>query len=388
MFFHIGPKMLENFPVAHHHGNLYINVDDGWAATRDQYNNLLLYKGYLDEYAIQDKLLEIAAQEEPSFLGNFCLIKCFDQGVSIKTDRLRSFPMWYNEKLGITNLQELDWNIWTDSFAMLTHDLQLIESKFDLLGTVESSTLYFDQVVDAIDVILTNKVKQFAKNNVLPLRSFLSGGIDTGLLYSYLVKHQIDNTLIDYSHIDFDYFYLKNHQMLSKFWGYNQIHHWREPCVLLTGAPGDEFTVRSPTTANMMLRYHGSSVSQLLFDPKYFTCLHRSYFLDPEYSDLWEKQQQLTFHSLEHAMRQCLNLIVNDYQHWHLGNTITWTPLRDMEIFKLIARLEKNDLMDQIMNSTVQKELIARNDYALLSCLSTQKNSGNYMENLTNILHS
>jgi hypothetical protein len=388
MFFHIGSKMLENFPVVHHHGNLYINIDDGWTATRDQYNNLLLYKGYLDEYPIQDKLLDIAAQEEPRFLGNFCLIKCFDQGVSIKTDRLRSFPMWYDAKLGITNLQELDWNIWTDSFAMLTHDLQLVESKFDLLGTVESSTLSFDQVVDVIDAILTNKVKQFAKNNTLPLRSFLSGGIDTGLLYSYLVKHQIDNTLIDYSHIDFDYFYLKNHQTLSKFWGYNQIHHWKEPCVLLTGAPGDEFTVRSPTTANMMLRYHGTSITQLLTDSKYQDCLHRSYFLDPEYSELWEQQQQLTFNGLDHAMRECLNLIVNDYQHWHLGNTITWTPLRDMEIFKLIARLGKNDLMDQIMNSSVQKELISRNDSALLACLSTQKNSGNYMENLTNILHS
>jgi len=387
MFFHIGPEKLQNFPVFYQHGDLCINLDNGWKVNHDQNNNLLLYKGYLDDHAIEDKLLEIAEQEEPVFYGNFCLLKCFDKGVSIKTDRLRSFPMCYDKKLGITNLQQLEWNIWTDSFAMLTNDLQLIESKFDLLGTVESTVLSFDYVVDEIDRILTDKVKRFAKNNTLPLRSFLSGGIDTGLLYSYLVKHDINNQLVDYSHIDFDYFYLKNHHTLSNFWGYNQIHHWREPCVLLTGAPGDEFTVRSPTTANMMLCYHGSSVSQLLFDTKYFNCLHRSYFLNPEYTELWKQQENITFDSLEHAIRECLNLVVNDYQHWHLGNTITWTPLRDMEIFKLIARLGKNDLMDQIMNSSVQKALITSNDPSLLLCLSTQKNSGNYMENLTNILH-
>jgi hypothetical protein len=76
---------------------------------------------------------------------------------------------------------------------------------------------------------------------------------------------------------------------------------------------------------------------------------------------------------------------LNDYQHWHLGETICFTPLRDIEIFSTIASLNKQDLIDQIFHSTVQKELIKINAPQLLDCLSTNKNTGNFMENLTDI---
>ena len=81
----------------------------------------------------------------------------------------------------------------------------------------------------------------------------------------------------------------------------------------------------------------------------------------------------------------CINLIVNDYQHWHLGNTLTYTPLRDIRIFEIIARLEKEALIDQVMNSCVQIEIIKRNRPELLKYLSSQKNFNN-MSNLTGIL--
>jgi hypothetical protein len=48
-------------------------------------------------------------------------------------------------------------------------------------------------------------------------------------------------------------FYLANSSDIKKYWGYRQIHHWQMPCVLASGAPGDEFMLRSPTTANQYL---------------------------------------------------------------------------------------------------------------------------------------
>ena len=65
MFFNIGFDALDNFPFKHRHNNLVINLDAGWKQTVDRYNNSLHYKGYLDNFPIEDKLHEIAEQEEP-----------------------------------------------------------------------------------------------------------------------------------------------------------------------------------------------------------------------------------------------------------------------------------------------------------------------------------
>jgi hypothetical protein len=94
----------------------------------------------------------------------------------------------------------------------------------------------------------------------------------------------------------------------------------------------------------------------------------------------------MQFESLGDAVKQCINLNLNDWQHWHIGKTVTYTPLRDVKIFELIAKLPKQYLIEQTMNSVVQKTLIQKNTPELLSCLATQKNSQNCMANLTSLL--
>ena len=385
MFFGIGSCVLDNFPVHYQHNNLVINLDSGWEQMPDQHGNLLLYKGYIDNGILDDYVIEISNQEEPLHNGNFCVIKCFDQGVSIKADRLRSFPIWYSATDGITNLTPLDQTVWTDSFVMLTDDLRLIESKFDAIGTIADTYLSLDQVVAHVDIILRNKIKQFTAYNTEPVNVFLSGGIDTMLLYSYIKTLNIPHNLIACAHTDFDYFYLKNHDTLAQFWGYRQFHYWNKDCFLLSGAPGDEFTVRSPATANMMMQFHGTSIPELMQQSEHRTALHYLYFNKPDYMKMWSSQHE-TYTSLSQVIRACLNLNINDWQHWHLGRTISYTPLRDLDIFKTIARLEKHDLIDQVMDSIVQKTLLKNNAPELLLGLSAQKNAKNSMENLTGIL--
>lgn len=384
MFFSINKTRLDNFPFYHVHQSLVINLDDGWECTHDRHNNLIYYKGYLDSDTLSTRVLEIAEQEEPLFFGNFCIIKCFDKGISFKTDRLRSFPIWYDKEYGLTNLVPQSHTCWTDSFVTITDSLELVESKFSLLGQFESSELDKTQVIEKVDQILTNKISQFADKNHLPIKIFLSGGIDTMLLYSYFLKLKIPHQLIDYNHIDFDYFYLKNHGTLSKFWGYKQIHHWKENCILVTGAPGDEFTVRSPITANMILQYHRLNIIDLL--DQYRGCLHYTHFNNPKYFRFWEQHRSLEYESLSQSIKNCLNLNLNDWQHWHLGKTLSYTPLRDTRLFVLIARLKKDQLVQQVMNSVIQKEIIQRNAPQLLNSLSDQKNSENSMQNLTNLM--
>jgi hypothetical protein len=384
MFFSIGAQKT-NFSYHYKHGNFVINVDAGWKTSYDDNGNLLIYKGYIDNFNLQDKLKEIANQEAPIFYGNFCLIKCFDGGVTIKTDRHRSFPLWYDKEFGLTNLTSLNYTCWTDSYVTIGNNYELIESKFDAIDCISTENITFDELIECVDDILTKKITNFFTINKLPVNVYLSGGIDTMLLYSYIKKLNITHTLIDYSHCDYDYFFLNNHDTLMNFWGYRQFHHWRYPCILVSGAPGDEFTVRSPVTANLMLKFYNSSIPDLLSDPKYDNSMHSKYFADDKLKKTWKQHTQLKFDSLTDAIRYCLNLNLNDWQHWHLGQTLSYTPLRDSRIFNLICCLPSHLLKEQIMNSIVQKTLINKNSPNLLEYLSVYKNKNNHMSNLSKL---
>jgi hypothetical protein len=230
--------------------------------------------------------------------------------------------------------------------------------------------------VDQIDQLITDKVTAFAQHNQLPLRVFLSGGVDTLLLYSYICKLGISHEMVWNLHTDLDEFYLANSGDIKKYWGYCQIHHWQTPCVLVSGTPGDEFMLRSPTTANQYLLSRGTNIlDQLAHQPN---CLHRNYIL--QYTELLSSLTAASDSEL-------CNTVVNDWQHWHLGNTLTWTPLRDLELFKLFLALPYEKAVSQIIDSAVSCELIERNVPGLTQVLSDQKNSGNAMRNLRGLLN-
>lgn len=382
MFFNIGLKSLENFPVHYQHENLIINLDSGWTIAEDKHKNKIFYKGYLDNGNLANHVIDISEQEEPLYTGNFCLLKCFNQGITIKTDRYRSFPIWYDSTLGFNNLVKYKETIWTDSFVTLKFNLEKVESKFDIIGQIDTSSLSKTEVIDAVDKILTVKITEFSKKINQPIKVFLSGGIDTTTLFSYIKKLKIPYELVDCYHTDLDYFYLKNHSTLQNFWGFRQFHYWKNSSILLSGAPGDEFTIRSPTTANMMLIAHGLSIEKLL--PYHTKDLHYDYF--SKYTKLWESHKSLHYANINQAIQECLNIILNDWQHWHLGETISYTPFRDIDIFKIVARLGTSDLISQVMDSSIQKELILNNDPNLVKILSNSKNTNNYMENLVHLL--
>jgi len=381
MFFHIGNTERDNFPYNHRSKDLVVSLDEGWSHTRDSDFNDIWYKGYMDNGLLSDHAIDISREEEPTRSGNFCVIKVFDQGAIVRTDKLRSFPIYLNN--GLTNL-EGNQEYPADSLVKMFNDLTAIETKFDAIGEINQDPISFDDAVDQIDQILRDKIRSFVTHQNLPIRVFLSGGIDTATLYSYVKTETENYQLVPYSHCDFDYFYLKNHAVLETLWGYRQIHHWKEPSILASGAPGDEFTVRGPSTINLLLLHHGTSMLELVADTKYNTSLHHTYFSKPKNLEFW--RQQTVTGSYHDVVKRCCEINLNDYQHWHLGNTLTWTPFRDLEIFKIIARLGIDDLKTQIMDSSIQQALIKRNDPKILNILSDQKNSANYLANLTKII--
>lgn len=383
MFFYISKQEKHNFPYNHKTKNFVISLDEGWTKCQID-DKIIWHKGYLDVGILSDCINDIINESSPTYSGNFCVIKVDKYGVSIYSDKTRSFPIWYNRLYGITNLTNIGQICWADSYISINNAMVLTYNTFDAIGDISAEPVTLEYVINAIDNKLQFKVSQFCSNQTVPLRVFLSGGADTTLLYSYIQKYSTNYELIKYNHTDHDFFYLKNHGTLKDYWGYQQIHHWIEPCVLASGAPGDEFTLRNPRTADILLRYHGTSFIEIMNDPGLINSLNYQTFL--KYYNNWNPIKCSTG-TLIDSIKECCNIHLNDWQHWHIGNTLTWTPFRDLEILKLIARLSLDDLKDQLMNSKIQLELIQRNNPNLLTYMSTNKNFSNYLENLTNLYY-
>jgi hypothetical protein len=378
MFFHIDKNFNPDFPCHWQLGDFSVSTDSGWSISH-HLGVKILYKGYADSAALYTLLEDIICLRTPKLLGNFCVIAQVDGSLQIQTDLYRSFPIYIGDRV-INNLVPTNHVAWTDSLITVDRDFDVIEDKFDAIGDINISKISPDQALDQVHDILTIKTRNFLSHNQLPIKVFLSGGVDTMLVYSYLAAADAEFELIDYEHLEHDRFWRSNSHHLLEYWGYKQTHHWKTPCVLASGAPGDEFMLRSPVTANSYLMYHDTCITDLLgkSDQDY---LHREYFSLPKHVKLFNQQSTPTgsLQQLHHAL---CNILVNDWQHWHLGNTLHWTPLRDLDIFKIMMRLPLEDCVNQIMDSQFSRALIERNMPGATDFISDQKNYGPALKNL------
>jgi len=388
MFFSITRKTKDNFSKSYCMGSFDIYTDEGWH-TASVDDRQVLYKGYADIGTMETMLPTIVHQQEPELRGNFCAI-VFDPAtntVQIKTDRYRSFPIYVTDNEEITNLVPQAWTVWTDGLVTIDQNLRVTEEKFNLVGTINLDPITLDDAVDQIDSILAERTQGFLKHNTLPIKAFLSGGVDSLLVYSYLQRFTDRYDMVKCQHVDYDRFWMLNSGTIKeRFWGYSQIHHWTDPCLLTSGAPGDEYMLRSPNTVDMLLKFNKMYMVNLLALPEWQGCLHQKYFQKPSNYNIFKEQTLDHGWDREMVLWNMCNIIVNDWQHWHIGNTLTWTPLRDLEIFKLFLRLPLDVQLTQIMNSAISKALIERNSPGLSRLISDQKNAGNALSNLTDFL--
>ena len=384
MFFSISKQKLGNFPVNIHCHKFWINLDPGWTVEhRDNFT--VIFKGYADDFNLKSNIDKILEQSQPNFLGNFCLLKISSSAVEMFTDLYRSFPVFFDRHQQLTNLwcTAQSYTCWTDSIVKLTSEFELEENKFDVIGPMQlDGTMNLDHAINQIIEILDLKVQKLINNHNQPIKVFLSGGIDTTLIYSFLKKHKADIELVRGQFFEYDRFWLQNHGDIKKFWGYQQFHHFITPTILASGAPGDEFMLRSPVSIDLWIKHHGINMMDLLHMDHWKDCLHYDYFLLDKHKKIFETQAPPD----HNVVWSICNILVNDWQHWHLGNTLTWTPLRDLAITKILLSLPIEQSLPQIMNSDISKQIIERNVPGLCKIISDSKNSKNYLSNLVGLI--
>jgi len=341
MFFSINNTIDKKFPNNFCIGNLWFNCDNGWQQT-----DTTFYKGYND---------------------NYCRVVFDQHGAVVEHSQPRSFPLWYRQNL-ITNLDCALSPIWADDQARIDQTGNVTLTKVPLELEIQPNTLTTGQAKHLIQQRLNLKLKTVPDN----IKVYCSGGVDTMLIYSMLPNCEL---LID-NHYQQDQFTISNRLSLEKFWAYKQIHHWTQPTWLATGGHGDEYLLRGPVVISMLTAWHNIDFMKILSKCK--DSYHYHYF--NRYTELWETawssrhQLRQDYSTVESLNQQVLNILVNDHQHWHLGNTLTWTPLKDIEIAKILLQCPIDELLSQFVDAQLTRDLIVDYNPDIINFVSKYKN--------------
>ena len=394
MFFSISTEKFDNRFVNHKKiKDYYVSVDDGWYT--DIYNDVtILYKGYCDEKLLSDAVKEFFYHRVPVYNGNFCAIVVDSQQLHVLHDLTRSFPLVVYENKIITNFpdNEFDFSIqrvWSDSLVSISKrniDINYINNIPEVDYTQKNSLA---ACVSDIALLLAEKSKQLG-NFESPIKVFLSGGVDTMMVYSVVKKcvwlNENGHELVVNENFDLTEFTAKNYQKINHtFWGYRQIHHWKQKSIFATGACGDEIFMRGPSTAALWCAWHDYNLIEILDDLDY--SYHKKYFTKEKnktvFNDAWKNRSEIQKLSYQELCEKIVNNIFNDHQHWHIENTLTWTPLKDIRILQNILKLPTYDLLQQILHGSLDRAIISQFDPELNNYICTHKNYNQY-HNLLN----
>lgn len=371
MFFSITKEPDARFPNHHWINHAWFNSDAGWQCLDEN----TFYKGYADRANMS--VVAGNFDQAGTYTGNFATIKFSNEKIVVRHNRNRSFELWHTESC-VTNLPGIDntKNIWASHEVHVMSDWTQTLHRIHTDNEVVAQTLTWAQAQNQILETLDGTVRDFFLNNSAHMRLYYSGGVDTLLLYSLLVRHAQKFDLITYTHYEQDEFVSVNQENLNFFWNYQQMHHWKQPTWLATGSHGDEYLLRGPEIIAKLTSWHDINFAEVMADSA--DHYHARYFAKHAslWQDHWDNRHQFQdqFPTQERLHEHVLDFLLNDYQYLHLGNTLTWTPLRDINLVRILLQVDVMELMPQFTNAEMTKQLIACTDANLLSSLSRYKN--------------
>lgn len=383
MFFSIGFSDFDNRFFEHYKlFDYFLSIDQGWKKKKiKQYQ--VFYKGYCDTKDVVELLPEFITDPTPKYTGNFGILIFQKNRVTITHDINRSFPLHLDTNNFITNISRLN-TIKTytadDLITIENKDIKIKKyNNFSNLDLNFDKKIKIDECADQIKTIINNKI-DFLNRSKFPLNIFVTGGIDTTLLYA-MAKTKIEKkyNLLNCEHIEYDRFLLKNYSTLKReFAVYNQMHAWKKPNILLSGAPGDEYFMRGPYVASIWAAWHDINLIEIF--EKADRCYHRKHYfresVKNSIEEIYRNRQQIKeqYPTYTDLSKQILNICANDHQIWHIGHTLTWTPFKDLNILTSVLKLPADQILKQIINGDFSRYLISLYNQDVLKIISTYKN--------------
>lgn len=353
-------------------GTHIVSHDSGWELKEVQ-GQLVLFKGYIEVDTIDD----VVQARVPSCRGSFtAIVVDHHNNLLVTHSKERSFPLICNDDQ-ITNLEyqpddERFRTIYPNEYIDSGNIIEYHPYEYNESNYSESDS------IELIKNILVEKTICLKDKHV---DIFLSGGADTILLYSLIRNQNISYAVTPGMQCTFDEFICKNLQRIvykCNHWAYMQLHHFDRPAIVVSGAPGDEFFMRGPDTLTLWLAWHKVDINKIIdkkeYHSKYFARnSNMKKFAETKYEEIIEMCP-----TVDDLNKYILQINSNDYQHWHLSKTISWTPLRDSRITNIILNMPHDSMLKQISDAFINKELIKQLDHSVLKYMSTYKNTFNW----------
>jgi len=158
-----------------------------------------MIKGYTNDRTITEAARHCATHTgAPRLRGNFCAMVTRGDSVTITHDTDRSFPLWAGTDT-ITNLEPTGEQAWAD--CELTVDDQFNVSRQWHRPWDRPAGMSDAAIVDGVHEILLETFDSFLSHNRLPLKMFVTGGMDTTMAWAYLDHFTKDYEMVDHEYL-------------------------------------------------------------------------------------------------------------------------------------------------------------------------------------------
>ncbi len=284
--------------------------------------------------------------------NNWCEIN-FANGVQIKHNEIRDFPLWYNENC-CSNIETLENYLPTDAHLKFDGKWHVTYDT-PTLGDMKISE---SEAIELLEGVLIDNTNSFVKSNTLPLAVPDNTGLDT-----LLARSVFDHLGVDYDLFTINQAKYPNRQvkMYESYWGFNQIQNFDKPTCIISGFYGDEFMLRNPAYVQSFI--NGDVVDA--FDR--IESSYMKHFFNLVYKEKCKTLPKLTKDKVK-------EMIINDIQVWHLDEVFVFNPYRDVRLLQLL-NCDEELIIKQVTDGYLSKTLLKKFNPTLCDLLDKEKNT-------------
>jgi len=323
MFFTISKTPCNILSEQHRVGEWVFSTDRGWTTHRSS-SGIRLEKG----------------------LGDVnCVLTSDGRNWQITTKALRRFPLWRSDSGDtVSNL------LVTDNQIHNPHAVSYSDGQ--LQTQIGHNPLINDQPMDrntAEEQLCDDLVRQVddLKVHDMPIIAPNSRGADCALVRAVLDYSGVEYTSQKISDQTLDLTRLSGQH---RFRFYGQLLNDGSRHIQATGFNGDAYMSRLPIYVALYLRKWNIDLTAE-FDKAGATYMRNSF--DKDY------RGRITVHP-EDPDSKLIDMMINDFQVWHIDECLTWTPLTDTKIMETCLRIDPETAIDQCLNAGLTRSLIKR----------------------------
>jgi hypothetical protein len=318
----------------------------------------------LDEHNFNDNHIYLDTgwiQKDDYFFKGISSSWCkiyFDGPIRIETNKFRDFPIYHNGT-SVSNFYRFGNVIPVDGLVGIEDGKVKIRYTKNFYPKIPNDHLSFKSCKDILFDVVIENVGTFAANNNRPVMMPDQNGVDT-----LLVRSAFDYIGADYQLFTFNdkpKLSLLGETLAQNFWGFSQVPEYNDK-VVVSGFYGDEWILRNPYYAHVLLSNRGISIAEKFDSMEY--CYMKKYF---------EAYRSKCSVPGDKSVEELLMQICNDFQIWHLNDTTFLSPLKHETLLTLLAA-DSETIVSQVTNATLSKAVIELLNPNLLEKLDTHKN--------------